>query len=707
MSLVPILLISVLLQFAAAIVSLTLIRVTGWNRAWVLISLANLLMAFRRFMALMNALDTPAGTTGEFIMEAIGLTITIFMLLGISYIAPVIRQIRTGQLELSQTKAHYQALVDQATDGIVVADPEGQLVTVNPEACNMLGYSEDEMLHLNLNAIFDTYRSAKGLPWRDLEMGSSILTERDLLHRDGHTVAVEISAKRLENGNIQAFMRDISQRRNAEESLRQSEIKHRQLMNSIRTPIISIHRDDTIYYCNHAFATFVQKKISDLEGKPLTEVIPEINEKFSYEARREVIEHAKPKTFETWYGKRYFRANLFPAQWGLLAIIEDITESKQMQEELAEAHRMESVGRLAGGVAHDINNLLTPIMGYSELLKRSKGLPSSAYSHLDTIYQAGNRAQQMINQLLAFGRKQILRPRDVDLNEQIKEMEAAIRQVLREDIVLTIKSGTLPKMVHIDPVSLRQIILNLVGNARDAMPTGGSLTLETGVADRPENTGHHNHLAPGNYATLRITDTGMGMDEEALKYLFEPFYSTKSRSPSQGMGLSSAHGLMRQQNGEIVCTSTPNVGTTFTLYLPLSTATPTDKIKPSPAKKPNRLNVLVAEDDALTRNLVRDILASRDYNILLAVDAEEALEIVNKTNQELDLLITDVVMPQMNGRQLWEKLVEKHAGLRVVYISGYAHQVIAQYKIPEDAIIVGKPFSIHDFLAAVDRSLNH
>ncbi|MCF7801402.1 MAG: PAS domain S-box protein [Candidatus Marinimicrobia bacterium] len=707
MSLVPILIISVLLQFIAGIVSLTLIRVTGWNRAWVLISLANLLMAFRRFMALLNALENPGAVAGEFITESIGLVITLIMLLGISYIAPVIRKIRSGQLELSQTKAHYQALVDQATDGIVVADPEGWLVTVNPEACNMLGYSREEMLHLNLNAIFDTYRSAKGLPWRDLQIGSSILTERDLLHRDGHTVPVEISAKRLENGIIQAFMRDISQRRSAEESLRQSEVKHRQLMNSIRTPIISVKSDDTIYYCNHALASLFQKKISDLEGQPLTEVIPEINDSFSYEARRDVIERAKPKSFETWFGKRFYRANLFPAQWGLLAIVEDMTESKQMQEELAEVHRMESVGRLAGGIAHDINNLLTPIMGYSELLKRSEGLPRNARAHLDTIYQAGNRAQQLINQLLAYGRKQILRRRDVDLNEQVREMEPAIRQVLREDIVFNIKPGSIPSVVHIDPVSLRQIVLNLVSNARDAMPQSGTLTLETGVADRPMNSGNRNHLAANRYATLSITDTGVGMDEEALKHLFEPFYTTKSRSPSQGMGLSSAHGLMRQQDGDIVCTSTPNEGTTFALYLPLSATTQPDKPAPTPVKKPIRLNVLVAEDDALTRNLVRDILASRDYKIFLAVDAEEALEIVNKTNQKLDLLVTNVVMPQMNGRQLWEKLAKKHAGLRVVYISGYASQVIAQYKIPEEAIIVGKPFSIHDFLAAVDRSLNH
>lgn len=705
MSLVPILLISVLLQFAVGIVSLTLIRVTGWNRAWVLISLANLLMAFRRFLALLNALESPNALPGEFIIEIIGLAITIMMLLGISYIAPVIHQIRSGQKELSQTKAHYQALVEQATDGILVADPEGNLVTVNPEACKMLGYSRDEMLHLNINAIFDTYRSTKSLPWRDLQAGAAILTERDLLHREGHSVPVEISAKRLENGNIQAFMRDISQRRQAEESLLQSEIKHRQLMNSIRTPIISIRNDDTIYYCNHAFASFFQKKISDLEGQPLTKVLPEVNDTLSFEARQEVIERAKAKIFETWYHERYYRISLFPAQWGLLAIVEDMTESKRMQEELAEAHRMESVGRLAGGVAHDINNLLTPIMGYSELLKRSEGLPPTAYAHLNTIFQAGNRAQQLINQLLAFGRKQILRPRDVDLNLQVEEMEPAIQQVLREDIELTIKPGSIPGMVHIDPVSLRQIVLNLVSNARDAMPTGGSLTLETGTANRPVNAGHRNHLAANHYATLSISDTGMGMDEEALKHLFEPFYSTKSRSPSQGMGLSSAHGLMRQQNGDIVCTSALGAGTTFTLYLPLSTSAPADSPESQPVQKTTRLTVLVAEDDALARNLVRDILASRNYEVLVAADAEDALEIMEKNKPQLDLLITDVVMPQMNGRQLFEKLQDKNAGLRVVYISGYANQVIAKYKIPEDAIIVGKPFSIHDFLAAVDRAL--
>ncbi|MCF7796935.1 MAG: PAS domain S-box protein [Lentisphaeria bacterium] len=707
MSLVPILLISVLLQFAAAIVSLTLIRVTGWNRAWVLISLANLLMAFRRFIALLNEMENPVATTGEFIMETIGLAITIIMLLGLSYVVPLFRKIRSDQAELGQTKAHYQALVDQATDGIVVTDAEGQLITVNPEACKMLGYSREEMLHLNLNAIFDIYRSVKGLPWQDLKTGSPILTERDLLHRDGHTVPVEISAKRLENGNIQAFIRDISQRRQAEESLRESEIKHRQLMNSIRTPIISVKSDDTIYYCNHAFASFFQKKISDLEGRPLTDVIPEIDDTFSYKSRQDVIENAKPKSFETWYGKRHYRVNLFPAQWGLLAIIEDTTESKQMQEELAEIHRMESVGRLAGGIAHDINNLLTPIMGYSELLKRTEGVPRNAFRHLDTIYQAGNRAQQLINQLLAYGRKQILRPQNVDLNKQVREMEPAIRQVLREDIALKFKPGSVPGAVHFDPVSLRQIVLNLASNARDAMPRGGTLTLETGVMNRPEHAGNHNHLASGRYATLSITDTGVGMDAAALKHLFEPFYSTKSRSPSQGMGLSSAHGLMRQQNGDIICSSTPNVGTTFTLYLPLAEVSPepAEKPEPAPTKQTERLNVLIAEDDALTRNLVRDILAGRDYNVLLAVDAEEALEIVNKTDQQLDLLITDVVMPQMNGRQLWDKLAKKHTGLRVVFISGYASQVVAEYKIPQDAIILAKPFSIHDFLAAVDRAL--
>ncbi|MGH9328649.1 MAG: ATP-binding protein, partial [Terriglobia bacterium] len=375
----------------------------------------------------------------------------------------------------------------------------------------------------------------------------------------------------------------------------------------------------------------------------------------------------------------------------------DITDRRQLMEQLFLAQKMEAVGRLAGGVAHDFNNLLTAILGYSDMV-REKLPPESVLSrYTSEIKKAGERAASLTRQLLAFSRLQVMEPRVLDLNLAIEEMSKVLRRIIGEDITLTVIPGSAMKRVKVDPSQIEQVILNLAVNARDAMPEGGDLTLRTSIVQLDEDFVDEGvRVQSGSYVGLEIIDTGCGMDHKTRARVFEPFFTTKEKGKGTGLGLSTVYGIVKQSGGYIWVSSEPQRGTHFKIYLPGIEEAPAPA---TPEDAPVRLDggsetILLVEDEANVRELLCQMLRSKGYEILEAARGEEALALVESCNNSIHLIITDMVMPQMSGRELAEHLRALHPESKVLFMSGYAGTKIGSTDVLEkDAAYIQKPFS--------------
>ncbi len=380
-----------------------------------------------------------------------------------------------------------------------------------------------------------------------------------------------------------------------------------------------------------------------------------------------------------------------------VAVKHDVTRQVQLQQQLLQAQKMEAVGRLAGGVAHDFNNLLTVINGYSELAltRLAEGDPLREW--ITDIGHAGVRAKDLTRQLLAFSRRQVLRPELLDLNAVVRGLEAMLRRLIGEDVQLTTRLLPIPGAVRADPGQLEQVLLNLCVNARDAMPKGGSLRIETSslVVD-PGATLAEPSLRPGPYALLSVTDTGHGMDEATLAHLFEPFFTTKATGRGTGLGLATVHGIVRQSGGSVRARSEPGRGSTFDVLLPQVEAEPAPRPPPeaTEALPSGTETVLLVEDEPAVRGLASHVLRSCGYEVLEAGDGEQALRLAAEHPGALHLLISDVVMPRLGGRELSERVRALRPDCRVLFVSGYTDDAILRHGVQSDgAAFLAKPFS--------------
>ena len=371
---------------------------------------------------------------------------------------------------------------------------------------------------------------------------------------------------------------------------------------------------------------------------------------------------------------------------------------RKSEEELRHSQKMEAVGRLAGGVAHDFNNLLTAIIGYAELISTRANSNALAKQNADLIRKAGEQAATLTRQLLAFSRKQILQPKVIDLNALVVEMEKLLRRVIGERFDLQSHPDAEMGRVKADPSQIEQVVLNLGVNARDAMPTGGKLIIRTSNARLDSTTAQQiaASLEPGNYVVLSVTDTGAGMDEETKSHIFEPFFTTKGPGKGTGLGLATVYGIVRQTGGGISVESEPGKGSTFRIYLPQVTA-PVDFTKTPLApvdKSENFETVLVVEDEEIVRELVCEVLQEQGYNILCARDGVDALEMAGNFDGTIHLLVTDVIMPHMNGQELAAKLSTLRPDMKVLYVSGYSDNDIGDHGVLDPRFeLLQKPFT--------------
>jgi PAS domain S-box-containing protein len=511
---------------------------------------------------------------------------------------------------------------------------------------------------------------------------------------------------------------------------RESERERRLLADTIAASLNEIYLFDAatyrFRYANEGGLLNLGYTLEDLRRMTPLDIKPEFTRE-DFEARLEPLKAGREDIVVLETVHRRADGSTYPVEIHLqlfghqempvfLAVAIDLTERKRAEQaqaaleaQLIQSQKLESIGRLAGGVAHDFNNLLTVINGYCELLLGGLEEEDPLRAHAEPILQAGRQAAQLTEQLLAFSRKQVSRAEPVDLNAAVAGSLDMFRRLVGEDVEVTALLDPSPGIVLADAAQIQQVLMNLIVNARDAMPRGGKLIIETAALDLDESyAAQHPEVAPGPYVMLAVSDTGVGMEEEVRQRIFEPFFTTKGTGSGTGLGLPMVYGIVRQHRGWIWVYSEPGKGSTFKIYLP-RTGRPAEPSLAQP-EAPARLGlqtVLVVEDQAAVRRLTCEVLALNGYRVLEAGRGEEALRIAAEHDGPIHLMMTDVVMPGMNGRELAERMGELRPGTQVLYVSGYTENVIAHHGVLDPGVwYLPKPFAPGELLSMIARMLN-
>jgi two-component system, cell cycle sensor histidine kinase and response regulator CckA len=526
-----------------------------------------------------------------------------------------------------------------------------------------------------------------------------------------------------ESGKIRQYVgvgMDVTERRQAEEALKESGEYLNQIINCIGDPICVKDRDHRLLLVNDAFCSFFNVRPEDLLGKTRSDSLSEDLLTSVMQDEENVFNTGKEKITEenlvNWPGSPRVimsKKSLLTDKNGnkqIVSVLRDITQYKQLEAQFLQAQKMEAIGVLAGGVAHDFNNLLNVINGYSELILDDLAEDDRIRKDLMQIKDAGKRAADLTSQLLAFGRKQILQPEILNINNVIVQMSSMLRRLIGEDIQLISVADPNLRLVNADPGQIQQIIMNLAINARDAMPRGGKLTIETANVDLDEDyVVHHPAIKAGPHIMLAITDNGMGMDAATQSHLFEPFFTTKQKGKGTGLGLSTVYGIVKQSSGSIWVYSEPGRGTTFKIYFPEAILAESSHIEGSRTelKAGGSETILVVEDEPSVRALAVRVLRDRGYNVLEAPDGSEALNIAREFKGEIHLILTDVIMPGISGNVLVARMEHIRPGIKALYVSGYTDNAIVHHGILDSNVtFLQKPFTADGLAGKVREVLN-
>jgi PAS domain S-box-containing protein len=629
-------------------------------------------------------------------------------------------------------EARYRGLLEAAPDAMVVVNQAGEIVLLNLQAEKQFGYHRDELVGQAVKNIIpegfaerliaDDLRSAADALAQQIGTGIELVA----LRKDGSEFPIEIMLSPLggpEGILVTAAIRDISARKDAEEELRRTN----QLLETTQAlarlggwELDVVH--DTLFWTDEIYRIH---EISPAEYSPTVatgiafyapESIPPITA-----AVQDAIERGTSFDLEleliTATGRRIsVRATgVATMDHGrtvkITGAFQDITERKRLEAQLSQSQRLEAVGQLAGGIAHDFNNLLTAIRGYAELARRGLGEDELRLDDLGEVIANADRAAALIRQLLAFGRRQVLEPRVVDPAEVVGDMASMLRRLLGEHIELATHMAPGLGCIKVDPSQLEQIVVNLAVNAADAMPDGGKLTIELcNIEFDAANVAADAGAVPGPYVLLAVSDTGVGMDEATRSHVFEPFFTTKEPGKGTGMGLATVYGIVKQSGGFIYVYSEPGQGTTFRIYLPRVAEERPAAVAETPAARPSSSGtetILLVEDEPAVRSFARRTLEEQGYIVLEAASGADALAIIASDARPIALLVTDVVMPGLQGHQLAAQLTAGQPELRTLYLSGFTENSVIHHGVADSGVaFLAKPFSADALGKAVRRVLD-
>lgn len=624
--------------------------------------------------------------------------------------------------ELKKRETTLQAVFDTTPVGICIMKNR-VYQRANRDWCESFGYSEENLIGRTTEFLYESHeeyeRIGKELYSAIQKKGIAFARTR-LKRSDGEYRDVELMAKPLVSDVLYAdtvvVVQDITERKRTEEKL----IRQQQAIEQTSECIVISDSDGTIQYVNPAFEQITGYTHDEVVGRNPRILKSGLHDAAFYKEMWKTLMRG-----DTWKGRLVNRkkngtlyteeATISPVRdvssgktVNYVAVKSDITEKIKLEEQYHQIQKMESIGRLAGGVAHDLNNLLTPILGYSEMLLYDFGPEDSRKRKVEQIVQAGFRARDLVQQLLAFSRKQPLEFRPVDMNKAITGFEKLIRRTIREDI--EIKTNLTPD-THIvmgDIGHIEQVIMNLAVNAADAMPQGGCLTIQTAsVSLDRDYAATHPDVKPGKYVMLAVSDTGDGMDKETQKHIFEPFFSTKGERGT-GLGLSTVYGIVKQHAGSIGVYSEANKGTTFKVFLPVLETPPIEERtgKTTFSEMKGSETILLVEDSKPVRDLCHTALTRQGYTVLSAENGVEALTLLSSHSDPIDLLLTDVIMPGMNGKELFIKAAKKHRRLKALFMSGYISNGVSHQGILEQGgEFIRKPFTGHGLAMKVREVL--
>jgi len=497
--------------------------------------------------------------------------------------------------------------------------------------------------------------------------------------------------------------------------VRSSEDRYHAIMEQANDAIILLDQEGRLVEVNRRAEDLLGLPREHIVGQTLEQFVPEAERERERQIFRDLWSSGKPRADHVHCQRP--DGHLVPVDISacvvhlggrrlVLVIVHDTTERDRLEQQLRQSQKMEAVGQLAGGVAHDFNNLLCIITGYGELLLGGLAPDNPQRKMVEQIKSAGDRAASLTRQLLAFSRQQVIVPKILDLNAVVADTARMLVRLIGEDIEFATTLDPALGRVKADPGQVEQVLMNLVVNSRDAMPQGGKLTIETAnVSMDAAAASLRPGLRPGEYVLLAVSDTGSGMDETTRGRIFEPFFSTKERGKGTGLGLAVVYGIVKQSGGSIDVYSEPGRGTTFKVYLPREAAALSREVTGTSDTPKGRETVLLVEDEAAVRHLALLILRTAGYDVLTASQGEDALRVAEAHASPIDLLITDVVMPQMSGRRLADLLTVRHSGLKVLYLSGYTDDAVVRHGILEAGVaFLQKPFSV-DALARKVREV--
>lgn len=642
-------------------------------------------------------------------------------------VARDITERKRKERELIESEERYRDLVENISDLICTHDLEGNILSANRAALQISGYEREEVIGKNfreflapeVRSLFDGYLKeikekgrAKGIMKVVTKSGEIRLWEYNN----------SLKAEKGREPYVRGYARDVTESFQAQKALKESEEKYRVAFENISEVIYIVDRELRVRDVSPSVERILGWKAEELIGRNYNELSKILPEEYLEKAIRETNEilegrriSASRYEFFTKDGERKV-GEVSGSPWivkgqvqGIVCVARDITERERIEreaqllrEQFYQAQKLESIGRLASGIAHDFNNILSIIMGFGELLLKDFPPGDKRRERLQKILDTATRAAGIVRQLLAFSRKQALEPKVLDLNELIISLSKMLGRLLGEDIELRLLLAPSIAPIYADPVQMEQVIMNIVVNARDAMPTGGTLTIETREVDIDEGYAMvHQGVKPGRYVLLAITDTGCGMDKEVLSRIFEPFFTTKEKGKGTGLGLSTAYGIVKQHGGNIWAYSEPGKGSTFKIYLPVKeeglghSREEEKKVEIQIAGG----KVLVAEDEANLRVFLGDLLKEAGFEVELAESGEMALELVEKKGFRPDILIADVVMPELNGKQLYALLKDRIPELKVLYMSGYTDSILDHYGVIEEDAFIQKPFNVNELLS--------